>query len=117
MPRFICRVLLSAICVCAAWAQTAEPSKPSSASAEPAPIRVEVNEVIVPVTVTDSKGRFVNDLEQKDFHVIEDNKPQTIRFFTREQRQPIVVGFLMDLSNMSKIHWKNYQEAAIELVE
>lgn len=148
MPPFICRVLLLAIWVAAALAQSAEPSKPSSASAEPAkaasqsspqsspqsttaaasnpdqksepepaPIRVEVNEVIVPVTVTDSKGRFVNDLEQKDFHVIEDNKPQTIRFFTREQRQPIVVGFLMDLSNMSKIHWKNYQEAAIELVE
>jgi Ca-activated chloride channel homolog len=140
MPRFICKVFLSVALVAAAWAQTAEPSKPSSTSAEPpktatqsssavtsnpdqknepvpAPIRVEVNEVIIPVTVTDGKGRFVNDLEEKDFHVIEDNKPQKIRFFTREQRQPIVVGFLMDLSNMSKIHWKNYQEAAIELVE
>jgi VWFA-related protein len=145
MPRFICRVVLSAVCVAAAWGQTAEPAKPASTSAEPAktasqpsssqsttaatatpdqkhepepvPIRVEVNEVIVPVTVTDSKGRFVNDLEEKDFHVIEDGKPQKIRFFTREQKQPIVVGFLMDLSNMSRIHWKNYQEAAIELVE
>jgi len=145
MPRFICTVFLPAILAAAAWGQTAEPSKPSSTSAEPAkaasqssspqsttaaashpdqknepepaPIRVEVNEVIVPVTVTDSKGRFVNDLEEKDFHVIQDNKPQKIQFFTREQRQPIVVGFLMDLSNGSRIHWKNYQEAAIELVE
>ena len=28
----------------------------------------------------------------------------------------MVVGFLIDLSNSSRIHWKNYQDAAIELV-
>ena len=33
-----------------------------------APIRVSVNEVIVPVTVTDDKGRFVSNLTKSDFH-------------------------------------------------
>jgi VWFA-related protein len=28
----------------------------------------------------------------------------------------VVVGFLLDLSNSSKIHWKTYQEAAMELI-
>jgi hypothetical protein len=28
----------------------------------------------------------------------------------------VVVGFLIDLSNASKLHWKNYQDSAIELV-
>ncbi len=61
----------------------------------------QVNEVIVPVTVTDEKGRFVSDLTEKDFQVFEDNQPQQIRFFTREHNQPVVIGFLIDLSTSS----------------
>ena len=80
-------------------------------------IRVSVNEVIVPVTVTDDKGRFVSDLDEKDFHVFEENKPQTIRYFTRERSQPVVIGFLLDLSTASRVHWKNYQDATIELIQ
>ncbi len=81
------------------------------------PIRVAVNEVIVPVTVTDEKGRFVSDLDKKDFSVFEDNKPQAIRFFTRERSQPVVIGFLLDLSSASRIHWKNFQDSSIELIQ
>ncbi len=81
------------------------------------PIQVQVNEVIVPVTVTDDKGRFVSDLEQKDFTVYDQGKEQQIQFFTRERSQPVVVGFLIDLSNSSRLHWKNYQDAAIEMVQ
>lgn len=80
-------------------------------------IRVQVNEVIVPVTVTDDKGRFVSDLDQKDFHVFEENKPQEIRYFTRERSQPVVIGFVLDLSTASRIHWKNFQDATTELVQ
>lgn len=81
------------------------------------PIRVSVNEVIVPVTVTDEKGRFVSDLEQKDFQIYEENKLQNIRFFTRERSQPVVIGFLLDMSTASRIHWQNYQNATIELIQ
>jgi Ca-activated chloride channel homolog len=80
-------------------------------------IRVSVNEVIVPVTVTDDKGRFVSDLDKSDFKIYEENQPQTIRYFTRERSQPVVVGFLMDLSSASSIHWTNYQNAAEELIQ
>jgi VWFA-related protein len=80
------------------------------------PIRVQVNEVIVPVTVTDEKGRFVSNLEQADFHVFDQGKEQSIRFFNRERNQPVVIGLLMDLSNNSKSQWKSYQEAASELM-
>ncbi len=80
-------------------------------------IRVTVNEVIVPVTVTDDKGRFVSDLDKKDFQVFEENKLQNIQYFTRERSQPVVIGFLLDLSTASRIHWKNYQNAATELVQ
>jgi Ca-activated chloride channel family protein len=80
------------------------------------PIRVQVNDVIVPVTVTNEKGAFVSDLTKEDFRVFDQGKEQTIEYFTRERNQPVVVGFLMDLSNASKIQWKNYQDAATDLV-
>jgi len=81
-----------------------------------APIRVSVNEVIVPVTVTDDKGRFVSNLTKNDFHLYDEGKEQQIGFFSHEQSQPIVIGFLLDQSNGMKIHWAKYQEAATELI-
>jgi len=80
------------------------------------PIRIQVNEVVVPVTVTDEKGRFVSDLEQSDFKLFDQGKEQTIRYFNRERNQRVVVGFLVDLSNQSRGQWKSLQEATIELV-
>jgi Ca-activated chloride channel homolog len=91
--------------------------KDADTKQDPNSIKVSVNEVIVPVTVTDDKGRFVNDLDEKDFHVFEENKPQKIIYFTRERSQPVVVGFLLDLSTASRIHWKNFQDATEELVQ
>lgn len=101
----LCRMILVSLAAAALVAQTGQ-----------APIRVQVNEVIVPVTVTDEKGRFVSNLEQKDFKIYDEGREQTIRFFTREHNQPVVVGFLLDLSSASRIHWKTYSEAARELV-
>lgn len=82
----------------------------------PGPIKVQVDEVIVPVTVTDEKGRFVTDLDVNDFKIFEDGKEQKITYFSRERNQPVVVGFLVDLSNSSRLHWKTFQEALQELI-
>jgi Ca-activated chloride channel homolog len=80
------------------------------------PIRVNVQEVIVPVTVTGERGKFVANLEKKDFHLFDEGKPQTIEYFSREHSQPVVIGFLIDLSNANRTGWKDYQEAAEEMV-
>lgn len=123
-------ILAFALCICA-WAQAPAPSSapepaPAAANATAAtvgapapgqqPFAVQVQEVIVPVTVTDDKGRFVSNLDAADFKIYDDGKEQKIRFFTRERSQPVVVGFLLDLSNSSRVHWKTYSEAAQELV-
>lgn len=113
----------------AAVALAQKPAEPSATQSNIAPapqsnlppapqpnIKVQVNEVIVPVTVTDEKGKFVSDLEKSDFKIFDEGKEQTISFFTREHNQPVVVGFLLDLSNASRLHWDKYREAAIELV-
>jgi VWFA-related protein len=80
------------------------------------PIRVQVNEVVVPVTVTDEKGKFVSNLDQQDFQILDQGRVQDIQFFTRERNQPVVIGFLLDLSNSSRTQWKNFEQAAEEMV-
>jgi VWFA-related protein len=75
-----------------------------------------VDEVIVPVTVTDSEGRFVTNLTQEDFHIFDQGVEQRITFFSREHNQPVVVGFLIEQSNSIRLHWAKFQDAAIELV-
>lgn len=92
----------------------AQPQNPTTSN--PGPIRVAVNEVIVPVTVVDDSGKFVSDLKQSDFKIFDEGKPQTITYFNAEREQPIVVGFLLDLSNLNRLHWKTFQETAEELV-
>jgi VWFA-related protein len=95
--------------------------QPAAAPEQPAApqageIQVSVEEVIVPVAVTDAKGRFVTNLDKDDFRVFENGREQAIKYFNRERNQPVVVGFLMDISNSNRLHWARFQEAAIELV-
>ncbi len=97
------------------WAQT-PPAQQAPQPPEPAPIKVQVNEVIVPVTVTDVKGAFISNLDKTDFQIYENGHPQKIAYFSREHNQPVVLGFLLDLGNSTRLHWKNFQESAIELV-
>jgi VWFA-related protein len=111
MPR---RFLLLIFVVLAAVAVVLMP--PGRVIHAQAPIKVSVNEVIVPITVTDDKGRFVSNLTKSDFHIFDEGKEQTIDFFSHEQSQPIVIGFLIDTSNGMKIHWDKYKEAATELM-
>ena len=82
----------------------------------PAKFKAMSSEVIVPVTVTDEKDRFVSNLAAEDFHIFDGGKEQKIEFFSRDRNQPVVVGFLMDMGNTTRLHWKTFQDAALELV-
>lgn len=106
-----------ALCA-AALAQTAgqQSVQQPGQGPEPAPIKVQVNEVIVPVTVTDYKNRFISNLDKTDFKIFENGQEQKIKYFSREHNQPVVVGFVLDLSSFSRVHWNNFQESARELV-
>lgn len=73
-------------------------------------------EVIVPVTVTNDKGLFVSNLDATDFKIYDQGKEQTILGFSRERNQPVVVGFLLDLSSTNRLHWDKFREAAQDLV-
>lgn len=94
-----------------------QPEAPQNQVEQPATrIHVQVNEVIVPVTVTDEQGKFVSNLTAQDFRILDEGRPQRIQFFSHDQKQPVVVGFLLDLSNASRIHWDKYKDSIDELV-
>lgn len=82
-------------------------------------IQVEVNVVNIPVTVTDSEGRFIIDLEKSDFEVYEDGQRVEIRYFTKstdtENLPPLEVGFLVDLSNSARLYYKTYRDSIGDL--
>jgi VWFA-related protein len=96
----------------AAWSQAPAPVAATSQEA----FKSAVTEVIVPVTVTDEKGKFISNLDLKNFKLLDEGVEQKITFFTRERNQPVVIGYLIDLSNTNKLHWDKFKEAIIELI-
>ncbi len=92
---------------------------PLAAQESDRPIQVDVNVVNVPVTVTDSDGKFIVDLNKADFHVLEDGQEVPIKYFTKStdeaNKPPIRVGFLIDLSSTARLYYKTYQESIGDL--
>ena len=99
-------------------AQAPPAAEPPEEAAVPATFRAQTTDVLVPVTVTDDQGKFISNLTKEDFRILDEGRPQLIRYFIAPQQRPmpIVVGFLVDLSNSAKIHWDKYQEAIRDLI-
>jgi VWFA-related protein len=99
-PHCICMKPLFVLALCGAlWAQA--PSKSSSGAPDqdlPPSISVDVNVVNVLASVRNKKGALISNLEKNDFTVLEDGKPQTIKYFTRETDLPLTIGLLVDVS-------------------
>jgi VWFA-related protein len=53
--------------------------------------------VVLHVTVKDRRGAYVSGLPQEAFSVVEDGRPQAVRFFT-DTDTPVTVGLLVDSS-------------------
>ena len=60
-------------------------------------IRMNVDMVLVPVTVTDPMNRLVTGLEKEDFSIFENNGVQRIKTFAAEDA-PVSIGIVFDLS-------------------
>jgi len=73
-----------------------QPQKPVEDA--PATIKVDVNVVNILASVRDKKGTLMPHLEKQDFNILEDGKPQTIKYFTRETDLPLTIGMLVDTS-------------------
>ncbi len=83
---------------------------------ETKPIRVRVDLVNVLFTVVDKKNRLVLNLTKDDVRVLEDNKPQSVRYFSRESDLPLRIAILIDTSNSIRDRLRFEQEAAIDFL-
>lgn len=61
-------------------------------------LKVQVDVVNVFFNVKDKKGLLIPNLTKDDFELLEDGKPQTIKYFAAETEQPLTLGILIDTS-------------------
>jgi len=82
------------------WAQDTRPdnSQKDQKDQSVETFKVNVNVVNLFFNVKDNRGALIPGLKKDDFDVLEDGKPQTIKYFTAETDQPLTLGILLDTS-------------------
>jgi len=85
----------------------------SGMSAHVRPLKVDVNMVLVPVTITDPMNRLVTGLEKPNFQLFEGNSPQEIRSFSSEDA-PVSLGVIFDSSGSMSTKMDRAKDAVIE---
>ncbi|MGD0007728.1 MAG: VWA domain-containing protein [Terriglobia bacterium] len=112
-------VVLLVLCVLVgslAAQETVRTSRPATTQVPTDKIKVRVDLVNVLMTVTNKKNRLETALAKDDFRVLEDDKPQTIRYFSRETNLPLRIGVLVDTSSSIRDRLRFEQEAAIDFL-
>ncbi|MBV8053572.1 MAG: VWA domain-containing protein, partial [Acidobacteriaceae bacterium] len=77
------------------------------------PVKVDVNLVLVPVTITDPMNRLVTGLDKENFTVYENKEPQEVRTFSSEDA-PVSIGVIFDMSGSMSSKIERAREAVIE---
>jgi VWFA-related protein len=80
-------------------------------------IKVQSNEVLLPVTVVDKHGALVTTLTAKDFTLTEDGRPQVIKSFTTQSNLPFKLGLLVDTSRSVYSAMESERKAAEKFVD
>ena len=99
---------------------TPQQQQPSPGNAEQSPTKIvtAVDVVNVVFTVQDDAGRFVKDMRQDQFRVLDDNQPpREITSFEAQTGLPLRVGLLIDASNSIRDRFKFEQQAAAEFLQ
>jgi VWFA-related protein len=91
---FIFALLLGLLPVLCAQAQDKGPQDNDNLPT----FRANVNVVNIFYNVKDKHGALIPNLTRADFEVLEDGKPQTIKYFASESNQPLTLGIMIDSS-------------------
>jgi len=59
---------------------------------------VAVRLVLLPASVEDRRGRIVTGLTAQDFQLTDERQPQTIKYFSVENDEPVTIAFVLDVS-------------------
>jgi VWFA-related protein len=78
------------------------PPQKKQPEAELPSIKVDVDVVSLLASVRDKKGGLIATLQKDDFTVLEDGKPQAIKYFTKETDLPLTIGLLVDVSGSQR---------------
>jgi Ca-activated chloride channel family protein len=79
-------------------------------------IRMNVDMVLVPITITDPMNRLVTGLEQEDFQVFENNSQQKIATFATEDA-PVSIGIVFDLSGSMTSKLIRARESILQFIK
>jgi Ca-activated chloride channel family protein len=96
-----------------------KPAAPRDADIDPAfkthtkPYKVDVNLVLVPVTITDPLNRLVTGLDRDNFNLFEGKDQQEIKTFSSEDA-PVSIGVIFDMSSSMGSKIERAREAVIE---
>ncbi|MGA8429012.1 MAG: VWA domain-containing protein [Candidatus Sulfotelmatobacter sp.] len=82
-------------------------------SAHVRPLKVDVDMVLVPVTITDPLNRLVTGLEKENFQLFDGNAPQEIRSFSSEDA-PVSLGVIFDSSGSMSSKMDRAKDAVME---
>jgi len=88
-------------------------AKTTELSAHIRPLKVDVDLVLVPVTITDPMNRLVTGLEKENFQLFEGNSAQEIRTFSSEDA-PVSLGVIFDSSGSMSSKMDRAKEAVVE---
>jgi Ca-activated chloride channel homolog len=80
-------------------------------------ITLDVTRVNLLFTVSDRRGRFVNNLTADDFQVVEHKRPQKILEFSSESDLPLRIAILVDTSNSIRDRFKFELETASDFLQ
>jgi Ca-activated chloride channel family protein len=79
-------------------------------------IRINVDMVLVPVTITDPMNRLVTGLEQEDFQIFENSGKQKITSFASEDA-PVSIGIIFDLSGSMNSKLIRARESILQFIK
>ena len=79
-------------------------------------IRMNVDMVLVPITVTDPMNRLVTGLEQEDFKIYENSGEQKIKTFASEDA-PVSIGIIFDLSGSMSSKLMRARESILQFIK
>ncbi len=91
--------------------------QPAQPADENQTITLDVTRVNLLYTVSDKRGRFVNNLVKDDFEVIESKRKQNILEFVAESNMPLRIAMLVDTSNSIRERFRFELEAAGQFLE
>jgi Ca-activated chloride channel family protein len=86
---------------------------PASLNTHVRPLKVAVDLVLVPVTITDPMNRLVTGLERENFELFEGSSKEEIKSFSSEDA-PVSLGVIFDSSNSMSSKMDRAKDAVVE---